>query len=684
MTGRLRTLFGVVALAFLIVPFTVPLTGPLDGQTFTAPIQLNGIGSYSEPRVAVGTGNGVAVLLHGIQDIYFTSALSGFSQPTLATMSTGVSAHGRLDVGSLFTSQVVYDEDTAIPGQSGKDIYLVSNTGGGFGTPVNVTATDAVDETFPGIAILGSGSIDITYQRQVGAGPSDIYVQRDTGTPVLVAAGQLPVIVEVNLTTTFIAYERGGSLYGRTFDGALLGPEEVIANDTMTHSDLEIAIDGAGNIHCAYLDGSELTYRRRNAGGGYSVEEVRDPGPVGPPSIAASPIGGIGIVCARTGQIHFHEFSSGAWSSVNLTPTIFSAAQPSVGLDEFGFAHVAYRSGTNIRYTTNVPAPTADFSAAGNNGTLPHTIAFTNLSTGNISSLLWDFGDGNTSTMPTPVHTYTTPGLRTVTLTVQGPGGVAVETKPNYISSTLPANVLRIPTLKVIPGQFVAHQVLADHDEAIQGFQVAVVFDEAVTPITTLSLDGSLTGGLGPDFIFVQVTPNGAQSELTSAILLETQEPFTGQLLPAANDQFIAAFHYTVPSTVLVGTTSDIVITDGLGTNNIFSPTQGPSLVPYPLHGGVEVVDPTGAALFVRGNANGSGNIDIADAVFVLTFLFAGGTPPPCPDAADPNDNGTVDIADAVNILTFLFAGTVTPRYPFPEPGLDPTDDNLGPCMPAP
>ena len=43
-------------------------------------------------------------------------------------------------------------------------------------------------------------------------------------------------------------------------------------------------------------------------------------------------------------------------------------------------------------------------------------IQFTNLSTGSWISLLWDFGDGSTSTDPSPVYSYGGPGLYTVTL----------------------------------------------------------------------------------------------------------------------------------------------------------------------------------------------------------------------------------------------------------------------------
>lgn len=51
------------------------------------------------------------------------------------------------------------------------------------------------------------------------------------------------------------------------------------------------------------------------------------------------------------------------------------------------------------------------------------TVAFTNLSVGG-SSWSWDFGDGNTSTLENPTHTYAQSGTYTVTLVVDGGCGV--------------------------------------------------------------------------------------------------------------------------------------------------------------------------------------------------------------------------------------------------------------------
>jgi hypothetical protein len=86
------------------------------------------------------------------------------------------------------------------------------------------------------------------------------------------------------------------------------------------------------------------------------------------------------------------------------------------------------------------------------------------------------------------------------------------------------------------------------------------------------------------------------------------------------------------------------------------------------------------SASFLRMDAAADGTIDIADALFVLSYLFVGGAVPTCLDAADGNDDGAVDISDAVQTLLYLFRQAEPPPDPFGTCGGDPTPDALG-CL---
>ena len=86
------------------------------------------------------------------------------------------------------------------------------------------------------------------------------------------------------------------------------------------------------------------------------------------------------------------------------------------------------------------------------------------------------------------------------------------------------------------------------------------------------------------------------------------------------------------------------------------------------------------APVFTRGDGNGDGGVNIADASFLLNLLFGAGAGLPCRVAGDANADGSVNISDASFLLNFLFVDGPTPGVPFPEcgPGESAGDEELG------
>lgn len=80
---------------------------------------------------------------------------------------------------------------------------------------------------------------------------------------------------------------------------------------------------------------------------------------------------------------------------------------------------------------------------------------------------------------------------------------------------------------------------------------------------------------------------------------------------------------------------------------------------------------------FIRGDANGDGEVAVSDAVKILLYLFGRGTMLPVADVDDVDDDGRIAITDAIILLNHLFKGGPSPAAPFPIPGVDPTPDQL-------
>ncbi len=89
-------------------------------------------------------------------------------------------------------------------------------------------------------------------------------------------------------------------------------------------------------------------------------------------------------------------------------------------------------------------------------------------------------------------------------------------------------------------------------------------------------------------------------------------------------------------------------------------------------------VTPPPETPFKRCDCNADGRADLTDAAVILLFLFTDLLDPSCVEALDANDNGKVEIADAIWLLSYLYAGGEVPPEPFQSCGIDPTADTLG------
>jgi len=122
----------------------------------------------------------------------------------------------------------------------------------------------------------------------------------------------------------------------------------------------------------------------------------------------------------RWNRIGEYYFNAGTGYGVTITSTSGSA---STCADAVKFVSVA----------GNGPPPVADFNANRIRGGAPFGIQFNDQSTGDINQWAWDFGDGQTGSQSSPFHTYTAPGVHTVSLTVTGPGGADTKTRYSYV-----------------------------------------------------------------------------------------------------------------------------------------------------------------------------------------------------------------------------------------------------------
>jgi PKD repeat protein len=112
------------------------------------------------------------------------------------------------------------------------------------------------------------------------------------------------------------------------------------------------------------------------------------------------------------------------------------------------YAGMQHYGVTVIRLATPVTpvAPVAAFTASPTSGSAPMTVQFTDQSTNNPTSWSWVFGDGGTSNVKNPSHTYSAIGKFTVSLTATNIPGSNTKTITDYIT----VSAAPVPTINVI------------------------------------------------------------------------------------------------------------------------------------------------------------------------------------------------------------------------------------------
>jgi gliding motility-associated-like protein len=126
--------------------------------------------------------------------------------------------------------------------------------------------------------------------------------------------------------------------------------------------------------------------------------------------------------------------SYGTWGTYTITQVV---------TNQYGCTDIATQSIAIVP-----PTPVASFTVSDTSGCSPLTVTFSN-SSQYATSYLWDFGDGGSSTLSAPSHTFVNGGIFTATLTATGPGGqssttadVTVHQSPTAFFAVSPASVV--------------------------------------------------------------------------------------------------------------------------------------------------------------------------------------------------------------------------------------------------
>ncbi len=209
----------------------------------------------------------------------------------------------------------------------------------------------------------------------------------------------------------------------------------------------------------------------------------------------------------------------------------------------------------------------------------------------------------------------------------------------------------------------------------VQGFSMSIAHDSDLVTLVDFEQLGRIADLPTCDFvgcIFEDGLRIGIVTDLMGGVFLSFEE-----------ETAVLEVDYATVAGVFVDktgvVTTEIYWTDEAGTPVLVNTVVVGGEVLSPLAFDDATVTLAPAPSFLRGDRNGDGRVDIADAVSIIRGAFLNGPASPCEDAGDVDDDGTEHgLIDTIALLEWIFFDGAPPHAPGPSQcGLDPTADDL-------
>lgn len=283
-------------------------------------------------------------------------------------------------------------------------------------------------------------------------------------------------------------------------------------------------------------------------------------------------------------------------------------------------------------------------------GWTPLSVSFTGTSKFVVDTWAWSFGDGDSSAVQHPSHTYIAPGAFDVRLDITTGGENYFTEKSNYIIAL--ADTLKSIDTSGHPTDAVEIVLSARNNLPITRFTIPFEYDGPLS----LTFDSMNTNGCRTDYFeIVEFAHYDAFNKRATAKVQVSDFELLPELAPG--DGPILKLYFSISSSATPADTTDILF-DGYTT---YTPEFISSLTTYqPTLTSSQVTVIPSCCVDVRGNVDGdpSDQADISDLLYLVDFSFGNppGPEPSCFDEADVNDDNSIDVSDLLYLVDYMFA----------------------------
>ncbi len=285
-------------------------------------------------------------------------------------------------------------------------------------------------------------------------------------------------------------------------------------------------------------------------------------------------------------------------------------------------------------------------------GWVPFDVHFTGSSEYSVDEFIWDFGDGDSAFIQSPVHTYETPDMFDITLAIDTGGDTLTLKRTDYVI-VLADSMIAVDT---VGGKGDTVEMVIRARNTIPLYKIIIPLETFGTLNVTHSYGAFSTDGCRTDYFETQSYLHFDPSHKRYTIKLKTSsvdlQPGEGSILK---------LYFIIPGSASSGQT-DTVEVDGYSVaSNQYLPLFSGSIAEYqavPVAGTISISG-SGCCAGMRGNVDGdpSDAINVADLTYLVDHLFFGGLEPPCFEESDVNGDGSLNVADLTCLVGYLFFG---------------------------
>jgi len=282
-------------------------------------------------------------------------------------------------------------------------------------------------------------------------------------------------------------------------------------------------------------------------------------------------------------------------------------------------------------------------------GWAPFDVHFTGSSEYTVDEWIWDFGDGDSAFVQSPVHTYETPDMFDITLAIDTGGDTLTLQRTDYVI--------------VLADSMIAVDTAGDKGDTVEVVIRArntIPLNKIIIPLETFgtlhvthSYGAFSTVGCRTDYFETQTYQHFDPGQRRYTIKLETS---SSDLPPG--EGCILKFYFIIPGSASSGQTDTVEVDGYLEYLPLFSG----SIAEYqavPMAGTISSGCCNNDG--IRGDVDGSGLINIADVIWLVDYIFFGGAPPPCFEEGDVNSDAAINVADVIHLVDYIFFGGQPP-----------------------